>query len=359
MIRSCQHPHVELVALAEKYKASCDATALVLEGMDFLSSEDRRGKRKDNLAKQYMVDKLARQLQSGGHSKTLARHMSRYLQSQVARAGAAITFEQPALLNSGDDFSIDLVNSLGQADGAPDQTWPHFMQWWRESLGEHLERKVAEMVRTMQKKDWKSAMSKFDNIVTKEVANRYPFGEAADDLATDPGAGVWLVGLKANAFRVGPENIAMLGLPMFILAMEQNLCVVCHKVAFLLGQGIVLNDLAGFLESPSSGEYLKEQCYTLKVGPGEVAFVPAGYVSTVTYYAAAREQETSNPYAFYMSYTMWAPAPAANLEPNVWQAIAGYNTKFFDTVATSRVFSSRAALMTRFMKVVSETDSTS
>ena len=160
------------------------------------------------------------------------------------------------------------------------------------------------------------------------------------------------MGLKANAFRVGPDNLAMLGLPMLIMAMEQNLCLVCHKVACLLGQGIVLNDLAGYLESPSAAEYLKEQRYTLKVGLGEVAFVPAGYVSTVTYYAAAREQETSNPYAFYMSYTMWAPAPAAKLEPNVWQAIAGYNTKYLDTVATSRVFSSRAALMTRFVKLV-------
>ena len=110
--------------------------------------------------------------------------MSQYLHAQSAKAGADITFDQPALLNEGADFSIDLVNALGKVDGAPEKTWPRFMLWWSSSLGEHLERKVAEMVRTMQKKDWKSAMSKFDNIVTTEVAARYPFGEAAEEISS-------------------------------------------------------------------------------------------------------------------------------------------------------------------------------
>lgn len=335
--------------LAKTYKASCESANTVLAAMDFLSTEGRKEVRKDNLSKRYMIEKQVRFLTSGGHSKVLATHLSQFLQS--SEGGAA--FEQAMAKNTSADFNDGMVNIYGKAEAEQEGTWPHFMGWWRDSLGEHLTAKTADMAARMTKKGWKSSMSKFDNITTEEVVGRYPFGDAGE-MSVDPGAAAWVVGLKANAFRVGPENTTMPGLPLFILALDQPLCIVCYKVDELLSQGIALNDLGGYLDSPSAAAYLTEHCFVAKIITGEVLFVPIGYVPTVTFVAASREQENTTPFAFYLSYTMWSTSSVSSLGANVWNAIAGYNTKYLESVATSRPFVTRVALMQRFTKEVAD-----
>lgn len=343
-------PQAKLVELVRLYKQSCEVASEVLAAVVYMLTEDKQDNKKVSLSKKYVVDKWVRFLGAGGHTSSVGAHIGKFL--QLLEDGQGQAFEQPEYVKVGDVFKSGLVNCMGKASEAQPGTWAHFMGHARTTFGENLQAKVTDVAKVLKKRGWKSAMSRVENFVGEGLAKQYPFEEESIEFAIDDGASFWVVGLKANAFRFGADQLPLPGLAMNVMPIDQELIITSYRIEGLLSQGILINDLPGFLDSPSASDFLGEFSVVVKAAPGEVIHIPTGHIPSILYAAGTREQETQVPYGYYLAYTVWSAREAAALDSPTWSAIHTFNQKYLDSVSQSRHFMSRAALLGRFNKQV-------
>lgn len=336
---------------------------LAMESIDYLADESKRDTRKEFMAKRYKIDKYAKVLKDNGHPNQLSKRMGAFL-AAADEEGAEPAIQQAAFMtvqsegahDDGDEavarvvFPTVLV--LGDSEGAPSNAMVGFMDHAANCLAEHITKKKADMTKAITTKRWKNAMVNFSNFCNGSEPARICGPHLDDRYKLDPGASCFLFAIRTNTWRVGPDAFPTPGFPVLLRAMDLPLAVNIFAISPIVAQGIAINDIANYLDTPSGAAYLREHSGLVLLKPRQTMMIPAGYLPQVTYSTASKEDATANPMAFGLVYTIFSIAEALKIESSVWTAIATYNSAFLDANGKSKVYNSRAILCTRFASAV-------
>lgn len=316
----------------------------ITEAIEFLDGLDSEARRKEFMARRYLVDRQVRWFGFGGFEPHFARRVATAFVAETEPEVGQI--EQPSYMAEDTD-DLTGVQKLGKAESATSGL-AAFMKKAMAALGDSLSKRKADIAKHCKKKDWASGLARFENI----AKNASDLGiKDKVEYATDAGAGLWLYGLRVNHWRFDPDAMPGAGLPTVFMAVDCTITVSLFEVCSLLAVGITVNDLQT-LETPSGRNYAKDHNMIVVVPKGEVLYVPAGLMPIVTY-AAPKELADSEPFGFALFLNIFSVALTARLDANTVEAISKFNMSYLETV-TNKVFGARAGLFTRYFAAVRE-----
>lgn len=182
------------------------------------------------MAKRYQVEKVERLLIAGGFPKTYGHGMALYMH-HLDQPDAAPTVEMSAsaFKRATEQFDHDAICILDLAAGEGQATpVAQYVSRTLEQLQPLAEKRAADVLKKMKKKDWKSAMARCDFA----FPGHGDFGVGDEGkFSCEAGAGEWVIGVASHAWRYGPDDLAMPGLPVVITARESSLVVFTFAVA--------------------------------------------------------------------------------------------------------------------------------
>jgi hypothetical protein len=176
---------------------------------------------------------------------------------------------------------------------------------------------------------WSSCQTKIEGDFSKasDFADWLGYGlEHADD----PGACLWLTTAKLNSFRHGPKSIPMPGFACMLQAVTPiGLWFYCLPVEPIISQGIVLRDIASFLESASGIAIFLEHGKIFELREGEVAVVPFGWVAMPLYLRpeldTQKKRKSVVPWAMFVTLTLYSKFSAQALSSAAWTQVQNHN----------------------------------
>jgi hypothetical protein len=176
---------------------------------------------------------------------------------------------------------------------------------------------------------WSSCQTKIEGDCSKasDFADWLGYGL---EHAGDPGACLWLTTTKLNSFRHGPKSIPMPGFACMLQAVTpMGLWLYCLPVEPIITQGIVLRDIASFLESASGIAIFLEHGKMFELREGEVAVVPVGWVAMPLYLRpeldTQKKRKAVDPWAFFVTLTLYSNEQAKALSAAVWTQVHMHN----------------------------------
>lgn len=275
----------------------------LVEAIDFVSSEEKAKARKQMMANRYQVDKAQRALhKGGGFPANYARRLATFLHHQEDPTVVANIEMASCVRGVAGKFDSEHICQLGAwTDNAQDGAVKVYVQKMMELVSAHVEKKAADVLKTMKKKEWQSAMSRCDTCFSEHCD--IGMGDEAA-FACDPGAGPWVVGIASHAWRWGPEDTPLPGVPLIIVAKETPLLVSTFLLGPLLEQGLAPADLKSFLSTPSGVDYVKEYWTVSLVQASSSIYVPAGHLPMVTFVPAKSQEPSCSGGRSYMGYPM-------------------------------------------------------
>lgn len=341
----------------------------VFEAIEFLHSEERRGVRRDVMAKRYRADKIRKLLSDAGHPKTLAKRMGNFLQACEQCAENPIQMarfmQDPISLGTtnaadGDEapsteplpkFGMFFLYALPSEEGDPAGPAAAFMDYVYATVSTMLAKKKADLSNAMLTKNWKSGMVSFNNTVGNESDAMK--GDHLDyDYAKDPGAGLFMFCMRANCFRMGPDSFPCQGYPSLVRALDKPLVLNLFSIGPIVSQGISIADLSTHITTPSGVSYMNESSGMARIEPGQTAYIPPGCIAHISYHTS-KEEETSEPLAMGLVHTIFSKEMLMTLSDSTWNAIVSYNSAFFADNSKSKVYSARASLVQKFVSDIS------
>lgn len=144
----------------------------LVEAIDFFLAEERREVRKHTMAKRYQVEKVERLLVSGGFPKAYAHRMALYMH-HLDQPEAAPTVEMSAYAfrsatEQFDPNAICMLN-LAVAEGQA-AIVAGYVSRMMEQTQPFADKRSADVLKTMKKKDWKSAMARCEFALATSVS---------------------------------------------------------------------------------------------------------------------------------------------------------------------------------------------
>ena len=283
--------------------------------MEFISSEQKSGKRKEDMAKRYQSEKLIRNLTTNGFPKGNAQRLGFFLYHQAT--GVPMQLECGHFLRTTtQEFEQTCVCLLGQG-GGEEGTLAHLIGVLRTEYAEVFKMKEADLTKIILKKQWKSAMAKIDCRPARPPA-AFPDLQPFFD---DGGASVWIVGLRPWTWRFGPSDWPMPGLPHTVTALTRPLAVQVFDIAAMLEEGLAVVDLRSYLETPSGGEFMKERSVLTLLEPGCSVFIPCGYLPVATV-ASGKDEEPLDEFRHIQERlflcVFWRPLAPHTFLAGVW-----------------------------------------
>lgn len=258
-----------------------------------------------------------------------------------------------------------------------------------------IKKREKDIQGVIQKKDWKSGVSRVDYDAS---AAPVVFKDQVEWMAM-PGAAPWVMGLRLSAWRCSASDIPLLGFGAVVRAHAEDLLVCGLDAAPLLGQGLSLNDIQAFLESPSGGEYARESTHMTILRAGHCMWMPYGLIPALSFVNSKAQAPMSKGCSGDPKTSRWMPRACINrgmpracrgmgfspsppptpqsqtkaghiafatfqhifsveacdaIQANAFVGIKAWTEKFLATVRSTKVFTHRCALMDSFVKAVGE-----
>lgn len=280
----------------EKAPAILDPAIQILDSLEFCRKEDVEESRKERLAKNYVLDRVAEKLAAGGHGRLFARRMATTILNDKAKLAGDTEAIRP--LESGafykgpnDEFDPGCVCYITESDTDAPKKSNHksFIDGVATSIAENVAKKKQDISRTLNKKGWPSGMTKLDINITSVPDHLGMIGAAS--YASDLGASPWIVGYRPNSWRYGPAEHPLPGLAQYITARDASLVVHAFQVSALVAEGLSVSDIHQFLETASGTEWVKENSVSVVLREGHTLYVPYGVVAAVAHYYDAKPKD--------------------------------------------------------------------
>lgn len=325
-----------------------------MAAIDYMTELAKNKQRKEHLAKNYLMEKTMRLLRVREWGDKASKRMAMY----------AYSLEDPGAKKV---EMANIVQEVGEAVIDPDKVcmlgkamagaagMAGVVHSALQKLGEGVEKKIADAEKQLKKKGWRAAVGRFEPVVT-DMQDLRPFPTEVD-FAMDPGASPWLLTLKANMWNYGADALPLVGMPAIYAALGRKIHLAFFEISAMVNMGLVVSDLASFLETPSGDAYSKEHTAIVTIMDRECVFAPAGYIA-LPVYIAQKDEESSAPYGSVFVWTLFASGLGTVVEENAWRALTAFNMKFLDTVAQNKVYGPRTALMSRYIAAVDKVRTT-
>ena len=179
-------------------------------------------------------------------------------------------------------------------------------------------------------------------------------------LLSNPAACPWLCRAKPFHMRFGPGQWPLPGFGVFVVAQETAACdisLVIFPAEGALQQGIMVGDIAKFINSGSGNSWVQESVRVVALKSKMVAWVPYGHiVMPFTHYdlEAKANADDKKAIATQVAPAVWCFTPfvaalVEKLPDNVWNAIRGWNDEYFGK-QRSQLWTSRAAVVKEFVE---------
>ena len=133
----------------------------------------------------------------------------------------------------------------------------------------------------------------------------------------------WIVSMKAWQWRWGPNAWTMPGVACCVMALTKHVVVTCVPLEGLLQNGIHPNDIAAHLETDTGKTFWKEQCHTIRLGVGSVAYIPMGWA--VSPLCAPGDGQDDKFIAHILSFSILSPDLAKQCDKTIVTAIKKFN----------------------------------
>ena len=180
-------------------------------------------------------------------------------------------------------------------------------------------------------------------------------------IVADPASSPQMLALKKWAFRCGAQAWPNPGLGVFARAETESIGLQLIDVCKIVGSGISLNDLAGFLETQTGSEILK-QCPVVPVKKGELVWVPYGWfafpVSCHEIRTRGSEDQPSDAeevnIAFMFAFNVWIPEWAKKMAAGAWSGVVALNRAHFERNKGKQLWADRAIVFEKFVKAVEQ-----
>ena len=178
-------------------------------------------------------------------------------------------------------------------------------------------------------------------------------------IVADPASSPRMLALKKWAWRCGAQAWSNPGLGVFARAETESIGLQLIDVCKIVGSGISLNDLAGFLETQTGSEILK-QCLVVPVKKDELVWVPYGWFAFPVSCHAIRPRDSEDPpsaaevvdTAFVFAFNVWCPEWAKKMEAGAWSGVVALNRAHFDRNKGKQLWADRAIVFEKFVKAV-------
>lgn len=236
-------------------------------------------------------------------------------------------------------------------DGSQLEEWSKKLAEWETDLGDLFTAKKADATKAIAKRNWTSAMYRFDPCV--KGCDKMKLQDEACDFMDDLGASPWLLTVRPSVWRYGAADFPLPGFGFFYKSLDTDIFLSVFNMAPLVEQGIVVADLASFAESPSGTEYFHNNAVVVLVRKGQCAFVPYGHIG-LALYSATKEEEKQQPTAAGIVWTVFSLSMATRVEEDLWKSILSLNAKWHEKQSSSKLWGQRSALFTRFRAAASD-----
>ena len=178
-------------------------------------------------------------------------------------------------------------------------------------------------------------------------------------IVADPASSPRMLALKKWAFRCGAQAWPNPGLGVFARAETESIGLQLIDVCKIVGSGISLNDLAGFLETQTGSEILK-QCPVVPVKKDELVWVPYGWFAFPVSCHAIRPKDSEDPpsaaevvdTAFMFAFNVWIPEWAKKMEAGAWSGVVALNRSHFERNKGKQLWVDRSTVFEKFVKAV-------
>jgi hypothetical protein len=179
------------------------------------------------------------------------------------------------------------------------------------------------------------------------------------EIVADAGSSPRMLALKKWAFRCGAQAWANPGLGAFARAETDSIGLKLIEVCKIVGSGIALNDLAGFLETATGSEIMK-QSPVVPVKKGELVWVPYGWFAIPVSCHEIRAKDTEDPpskaevveTAFMFAFNVWVPQWAKKMESGAWSGVVALNRSHFERNKGKQLWADRSTVFEKFVKAV-------
>ena len=178
-------------------------------------------------------------------------------------------------------------------------------------------------------------------------------------IVADAGSSPRMLALKKWAFRCGAQAWPNPGLGVFARAETESIGLKLIEVCKIVGSGISLNDLAGFLETATGAEIMKKSP-VVPVKKGELVWVPYGWFAIPVSCHEIRPKESEDPpssaevvdTAFMFAFNVWVPEWAKKMESGAWSGVVALNRSHFERNKGKQLWADRAIVFEKFVKAV-------
>ena len=178
-------------------------------------------------------------------------------------------------------------------------------------------------------------------------------------IVADAGSSPRMLALKKWAFRCGAQAWANPGLGVFARAETESIGLKLIEVCKIVGSGIALNDLAGFLETATGAEIMNKSP-VVPVKKGELVWVPYGWFAIPVSCHEIRPKDSEDQpsdaeevnIAFMFAFNVWIPEWAKKMAAGAWSGVVALNRAHFERNKGKQLWTDRAIVFENFVKAV-------
>lgn len=348
-LRDVATKRAELDDIIQKIPQVQEQGRELIGAIDHIRGKQKEAERTEKLHTNYLLEKAIRYLKSGGHHTNLAKHVAKYFTDQLDCDQEAPAFVKEAACAT--DFNPEQVSVFAPIGRDDKPSIIKYTTSIAESLKEFIDGKEKTLSKTMAKRDWASAMIRFEAAPTYE---EFPGFEGATTYMQQRGAEPWLYCVKANSFKYSASELPLPGFAQVFAPLHMDCTVIVYEVASMLEQGISVADLPSFIGSPSGVSYLKEKVAVVRVSAGGAVWIPLGFVATVCHIADSKEATVKDPYQFGIFLSVLELQAARGLDTSLWSAIYRFNMSFLGKNRQSKIWTARASSFEAFAKAVTD-----
>ena len=120
----------------------------------------------------------------------------------------------------------------------------------------------------------------------------------------------------------------LLGVGSFLVPQTGTWLLTAVPLASLLAGGIVIADFGSFIGTPSGAKFVKEQCPSFRLCPGDTMYVPYGWLPIMTMTIDLSQKIEKGALGHFLVFHLLSTKLACSLTKHVWDGVAAHLQSF-------------------------------